>query len=136
MHGNFAHNPEPLKEHLTELCSEIERGGYDLGITVDPDVDRLAFVNNDGSVFGEEYTLVAVSDYVLKHTPGNTVSNLSSTKSLKSFSICPASFFCSAATFLISPIMLFKMPFVPNHFILNSSTAFASDTIVASISCL
>ena len=81
--GHFPHNPEPLPEHLTELCSEIERGGYDLGITVDPDVDRLAFVNNDGSVFGEEYTLVAVADYVLKHTPGNTVSNLSSTRALR-----------------------------------------------------
>lgn len=81
--GQFPHNPEPLPEHLTELCSEIERGEYDLGITVDPDVDRLAFVNNDGSVFGEEYTLVAVADYVLKHTPGNTVSNLSSTRALR-----------------------------------------------------
>jgi len=81
--GHFPHNPEPLPEHLTDLCGEIERGGYDLGITVDPDVDRLAFVNNDGSVFGEEYTLVAVADYVLKHTPGNTVSNLSSTRALR-----------------------------------------------------
>lgn len=81
--GHFPHNPEPLPEHLTELCSEIERGNYDLGITVDPDVDRLAFVNNDGSVFGEEYTLVAVADYVLKHTPGTTVSNLSSTRALR-----------------------------------------------------
>lgn len=81
--GHFPHNPEPLPEHLTELCGEIERGNYDLGIVVDPDVDRLAFVCDNGDVFGEEYTLVAVADYVMSQTPGNTVSNLSSTRALR-----------------------------------------------------
>ncbi|MFN8417229.1 MAG: phosphoglucosamine mutase [Cytophagaceae bacterium] len=81
--GHFPHNPEPLAENLTHISSEIERGKYDLGIVVDPDVDRLCFVNEDGSMFGEEYTLVAIADYVLKHKPGNTVSNLSSTKALQ-----------------------------------------------------
>ncbi len=81
--GNFPHNPEPLAENLTFISSEMERGHYDLGIVVDPDVDRLCFIKEDGSMFGEEYTLVAVADYVLKHTPGNTVSNLSSTRALK-----------------------------------------------------
>lgn len=81
--GNFPHNPEPLPEHLTDLSSKIKAHGADLGITVDPDVDRLAFVCEDGSMFGEEYTLVAVADYVLEHTPGATVSNLSSTRALR-----------------------------------------------------
>ncbi len=81
--GNFPHNPEPLAENLTFISSEMERGQFDLGIVVDPDVDRLCFIKEDGSMFGEEYTLVAVADYVLKHTPGNTVSNLSSTRALK-----------------------------------------------------
>ncbi|MDF2454208.1 MAG: phosphoglucosamine mutase [Cytophagaceae bacterium] len=81
--GNFPHNPEPLPENLTFISSEMERGQYDLGIVVDPDVDRLCFIKEDGIAFGEEYTLVAVADYVLKHTPGNTVSNLSSTRALR-----------------------------------------------------
>lgn len=81
--GNFPHNPEPLPENLTFISSEMERGHYDLGIVVDPDVDRLCFIKEDGIAFGEEYTLVAVADYVLKHTPGNTVSNLSSTRALR-----------------------------------------------------
>lgn len=81
--GHFPHNPEPLPEHLTDLAAKITETGADLGITVDPDVDRLAMVCEDGSMFGEEYTLVAVSDYVLKHTPGATVSNLSSTRALR-----------------------------------------------------
>ena len=81
--GLFAHNPEPLPEHLTQISNEIEKGRYDLGIVVDPDVDRLAFVSEDGRMFGEEYTLVAVADYVLKNKPGNTVSNLSSTRALR-----------------------------------------------------
>jgi phosphomannomutase len=81
--GNFAHNPEPLPEHLTALSNEVIAQKADLGIAVDPDVDRLCFVNEDGSMFGEEYTLVAVADYVLSKTKGATVSNLSSTKSLK-----------------------------------------------------
>lgn len=81
--GLFAHNPEPLPEHLTEISSEIARGNFDLGIVTDPDADRLALICEDGSMFGEEYTLVAVADYVLKHKQGNTVSNLSSTKALR-----------------------------------------------------
>ena len=81
--GIFAHNPEPKKEHLTELSSKVKRENADLGITVDPDVDRLAFVCEDGEMFGEEYTLVAVSDYILKNKKGATVSNLSSTMALK-----------------------------------------------------
>ena len=81
--GNFAHNPEPLAQNLGGIMSEIGKGGYDLGIVVDPDVDRLAFICEDGKMFGEEYTLVSVADYVLSHTPGNTVSNLSSTRALR-----------------------------------------------------
>jgi phosphomannomutase len=81
--GLFPHNPEPLPEHLTHISSEISNGNFDLGIVVDPDVDRLAFLNEDGTPFGEEYTLVAVADYILKKSPGNTVSNLSSTRALK-----------------------------------------------------
>lgn len=81
--GHFPHNPEPLPEHLTEISALVKQLGADLGIVVDPDVDRLALVNEDGSMFGEEYTLVAVADYVLQHTPGNTVSNLSSTRALQ-----------------------------------------------------
>lgn len=81
--GEFAHNPEPLPENLTEISSMVPATGADLGIVVDPDVDRLAFVCEDGSMFGEEYTLVAVADYVLSQTPGNTVSNLSSTRALR-----------------------------------------------------
>lgn len=81
--GHFAHNPEPLPEHLVDLSEMVVREKAHLGIVVDPDVDRLAFVNEDGSMFGEEYTLVAIADYVLQNTPGNTVSNLSSTKALR-----------------------------------------------------
>lgn len=81
--GHFPHNPEPLPENLRDIAEKLNRGKYDLGIVVDPDVDRLCFMNEDGSPFGEEYTLVAVADYVLSKTPGNTVSNLSSTRALR-----------------------------------------------------
>lgn len=81
--GHFAHNPEPLPKHLEELSNKVKEVGADLGISVDPDVDRLALVSEDGSMFGEEYTLVAVADYLLQRTPGNTVSNLSSTRALR-----------------------------------------------------
>ena len=81
--GKFPHNPEPLPEHLTDLSAEVVRNNADLGIIVDPDVDRLAFVNENGDVFGEECTLVAVADYVLSQIKGNTVSNLSSTRALR-----------------------------------------------------
>ncbi|RSK30132.1 phosphoglucosamine mutase [Hymenobacter metallilatus] len=82
--GDFAHNPEPLPENLREIAKTMEKGSFDLGIVVDPDVDRLALVNEDGTMFGEEYTLVAVADYVLQQSGGgNTVSNLSSTRALR-----------------------------------------------------
>ncbi|MCC8407578.1 phosphoglucosamine mutase [Mucilaginibacter sp. UR6-1] len=81
--GHFPHNPEPLPENLTAIAETVKENKADLGIVVDPDVDRLCFVKEDGSMFGEEYTLVAVADYILKHTPGNTVSNLSSTRALR-----------------------------------------------------
>jgi phosphomannomutase len=81
--GHFPHNPEPLPENLTELSNQVIANNADLGIAVDPDVDRLCFVCEDGNMFGEEYTLVAVADYVLQYTKGNTVSNLSSTRALR-----------------------------------------------------
>lgn len=81
--GEFPHNPEPLKEHLGDLMDTVVKEHADLGIVVDPDVDRLAFVDEKGQMFGEEYTLVAVADYVLKHTPGDTVSNMSSSRALR-----------------------------------------------------
>ena len=87
VNGNFAHNPEPLPEHLTELSSAVVSQNASLGIAVDPDVDRLCFVCEDGSMFGEEYTLVAVADYVLGNRKGNTVSNMSSTKALKDITL-------------------------------------------------
>jgi len=82
-HGNFSHNPEPLPEHLTEISELMKQAKADVGFVVDPDVDRLAIVCENGEMFGEEYTLVAVSDYVLSNTPGNTVSNLSSSRALR-----------------------------------------------------
>jgi phosphomannomutase len=81
--GKFAHNPEPLPENLIELCSAVKKKGATLGIAIDPDVDRLCFVCDDGTLFGEEYTLVAIADYILSHKKGNTVSNLSSTRALR-----------------------------------------------------
>uniref|UniRef100_UPI00404A2D8B phosphoglucosamine mutase n=1 Tax=Flavobacterium sp. TaxID=239 RepID=UPI00404A2D8B len=81
--GHFPHNPEPLKEHLGDICALVLAEKADFGIVVDPDVDRLAFISNDGEMFGEEYTLVAVADYVLSKTPGNTVSNMSSSRALR-----------------------------------------------------
>lgn len=95
--GHFAHNPEPLPEHLREIRNELKNGSYNLGIVVDPDVDRLALICEDGTPFGEEYTLVAVADYVLKHQPGNTVSNLSSTAALRDVTVkAGGSYFASA----------------------------------------
>jgi len=81
--GHFPHNPEPLKEHLGDICKLVVEEKADFGIVVDPDVDRLAFISNDGEMFGEEYTLVACADYVLSKTPGNTVSNMSSSRALR-----------------------------------------------------
>ena len=87
VNGRFAHNPEPLTENLVELSAAVRKHKADFGIAVDPDVDRLCFVCEDGSMFGEEYTLVAVADYVLSKRPGNTVSNMSSTKALKEITL-------------------------------------------------
>ena len=81
--GDFAHNPEPLEKNLGGIMGEMAKGEFDLGVVVDPDVDRLAFICENGKMFGEEYTLVSVADYVLSHTAGNTVSNLSSTRALR-----------------------------------------------------
>ena len=81
--GDFAHNPEPLEKNLGGIMAEVAKGGYDLGIVVDPDVDRLAFIHEDGKMYGEEYTLVTVADYILDHVKGPTVSNLSSTRALR-----------------------------------------------------
>ena len=85
--GHFPHNPEPLKQHLTDLSEKVLSTGADFGIAVDPDVDRLAFMDEKGELFGEEYTLVACADYVLGHTKGNTVSNLSSTRALRDVTV-------------------------------------------------
>ena len=81
--GDFAHNPEPLEKNLGGIMEEVSKGGYDLGVVVDPDVDRLAFIQEDGKMYGEEYTLVSVADYILDHVKGATVSNLSSTRALR-----------------------------------------------------
>lgn len=81
--GDFAHNPEPLEKNLGGIMSEVAKGGYDLGIVVDPDVDRLAFIQEDGKMYGEEYTLVSVADYIFDHVKGSAVSNLSSTRALR-----------------------------------------------------
>ena len=95
--GNFPHNPEPIPENLTFISSEVKNGNYDLGIVVDPDVDRLALINEDGSMFGEEYTLVAVAAYILSQTKGNTVSNLSSTRALRDVTLKAGGSYYAAA---------------------------------------
>ena len=95
--GEFAHNPEPLPQNLTEISEVIVREKADLGIVVDPDVDRLAFVSEDGSMFVEEYTLVAVADYILSHTVGNTVSNLSSSRALADVTIAHGGNYAASA---------------------------------------
>jgi phosphomannomutase len=109
--GHFPHNPEPLPEHLTDICREIKKGKYDLGIVVDPDVDRLALVCEDGTPFGEEYTLVAVSDYVLsasKKKKGNTVSNLSSTRALRDITEKAGGEYFAAAVGEVNVVTLMK----------------------------
>ncbi len=106
--GQFPHNPEPLPEHLTYISNQISNGNYDLGIVVDPDVDRLALLNEDGSPFGEEYTLVAVADYILKKSPGNTVSNLSSTKALKDITLKKGGSYHAAAVGEVNVVNLMK----------------------------
>ncbi len=106
--GHFPHNPEPLPENLVALADEVKAKNADLGIAVDPDVDRLCFVCQDGSMFGEEYTLVAVADYVLKHTPGNTVSNLSSTRALRDVTEASGNKYEAAAVGEVNVVNLMK----------------------------
>ena len=95
--GHFAHNPEPLPQNLTEISEVIVREGADLGVVVDPDVDRLALVNENGTMFGEEYTLVAVADYILSHTKGNTCSNLSSSRALSDVTVAHGGEYAASA---------------------------------------
>ena len=95
--GQFAHNPEPLPQNLTEISEVIVREGADLGVVVDPDVDRLALVNEDGTMFGEEYTLVAIADYILSHTKGNTCSNLSSSRALSDVTVAHGGEYAASA---------------------------------------
>ncbi len=95
--GHFAHNPEPLPQNLTEISEVIVKEGADLGVVVDPDVDRLALVNEDGTMFGEEYTLVAVADYILSKTKGNTCSNLSSSRALSDVTIAHGGVYAASA---------------------------------------
>lgn len=106
--GHFPHNPEPLPENLRDIARVIEKGKFDLGIVVDPDVDRLALVNEDGSMFGEEYTLVAVADYVLQNTKGNTVSNLSSTRALRDVTEKAGGSYAAAAVGEVNVVNMMK----------------------------
>jgi len=106
--GQFPHNPEPIPENLTYISSELKNGKFDLGIVVDPDVDRLALICEDGSMFGEEYTLVAVSDYVLKTRVGNTVSNLSSTRALRDVTLKAGGQYFASAVGEVNVVELMK----------------------------
>jgi len=106
--GHFAHNPEPIPENLTGISTLIKEQGADLGIVVDPDVDRLALINEDGTMFGEEYTLVAVADYVLANTPGNTVSNLSSTRALRNVTESHNGKYCASAVGEVNVVTMMK----------------------------
>ncbi|MDZ7604629.1 MAG: phosphoglucosamine mutase [Cyclobacteriaceae bacterium] len=107
-HGHFAHNPEPLPENLTQISGMMEKGKFDLGIVVDPDVDRLALLQEDGTAFGEEYTLVAVADYVLRSSPGNTVSNLSSTRALRDITLKKGGSYNAAAVGEVNVVQKMK----------------------------
>lgn len=108
--GQFPHNPEPLPEHLLELSKTVKEHGADVGFAVDPDVDRLAIINEDGSMFGEEYTLVAVADYVLQHTPGrgNTASNLSSSRALRDITLARGGKYFAAAVGEVNVVTAMK----------------------------
>jgi phosphomannomutase len=106
--GHFPHNPEPLKEHLGDICALVVQEQADFGIVVDPDVDRLAFISNDGEMFGEEYTLVAVADYVLSKTPGNTVSNMSSSRALRDITIKHGGQYRASAVGEVNVVTLMK----------------------------
>ena len=106
--GNFPHNPEPLPENLTEIAKVMRQGNYDVGFVVDPDVDRLAIICENGEMFGEEYTLVAVADYVLSHTPGNTVSNLSSSRALRDVTVAAGGSYQASAVGEVNVVELMK----------------------------
>ena len=106
--GHFPHNPEPLKEHLGAICELVVKEKADFGIVVDPDVDRLAFISEDGEMFGEEYTLVAVADYVLSKTPGNTVSNLSSSRALNDVTVARGGSYQASAVGEVNVVQLMK----------------------------
>lgn len=106
--GIFAHNPEPLPEHLSEISSLVKESKADVGFVVDPDVDRLAIICEDGSMFGEEYTLVVVADYVLQHSPGNTVSNLSSSRALRDITQKRGGKYSAAAVGEVNVVTLMK----------------------------
>ena len=108
MHGNFAHNPEPLPDHLSELSGKVRAIKAHLGISVDPDVDRLAFVNENGEMFGEEYTLVAVADYILRKKKGNTVSNLSSTRALRDVTEAAGGSYSASAVGEVNVVRMMK----------------------------
>ena len=106
--GHFPHNPEPLKEHLTDISELVVKEKADLGIVVDPDVDRLAFISENGEMFGEEYTLVAVADYVLSRTPGNTVSNMSSSRALRDVTVKHGGIYEASAVGEVNVVELMK----------------------------
>jgi phosphomannomutase len=106
--GHFPHNPEPLKEHLGDICKLVVEEKADFGIVVDPDVDRLAFISNDGEMFGEEYTLVAVADYVLSKTLGNTVSNMSSSRALRDITVKHGGIYQASAVGEVNVVELMK----------------------------
>jgi len=106
--GHFPHNPEPLKEHLTDISELVVKEKADLGIVVDPDVDRLAFISEDGEMFGEEYTLVAIADYVLSKTPGNTVSNMSSSRALRDVTVKHGGMYEASAVGEVNVVELMK----------------------------
>ncbi len=106
--GRFAHNPEPLAEHLTETCEIIRNNPVDVGFVTDPDVDRLAIIKEDGTLFNEEYTLVACADYVLSHTPGNTVSNLSSSRALRDITLKHGGSYSAAAVGEVNVVKVMK----------------------------
>lgn len=106
--GHFPHNPEPLKEHLSDLMETVRREKADFGIVVDPDVDRLAFVDENGDMFGEEYTLVAVADYILQHKKGNTVSNMSSSRALRDVTLGHGGAYSASAVGEVNVVQMMK----------------------------
>jgi len=106
--GRFAHNPEPIPQNLTEIASHMKMEKANVGFVVDPDVDRLAIICEDGEMFGEEYTLVSVADYVLSHTPGNTVSNLSSTRALRDVTLARGGKYTAAAVGEVNVVTTMK----------------------------